>query len=139
MKPKIKEGEVICNKCNGTGYDEKEVFICNKCLGEGKLDWVSNVVPNTEKLSSGHLIRIRQAVTSLQNISETCFPDINSACEISREYLDTLKMNGTIYDYKLEIDPIKKNHYRIYMSPSRTIEVVRVEFEFNKKENICGK
>lgn len=39
----INEGEVICDKCNGTGYSRKNVP-CYKCRGTGKLDWVTNVM-----------------------------------------------------------------------------------------------
>lgn len=40
---KLKEGEVICPKCNGEGkiygvdYSYK---MCSKCWGVGKLDWI---------------------------------------------------------------------------------------------------
>jgi len=48
----LKEGEVICSKCHGAGqvlivirdneysYNDK----CNKCYGEGKTDWVTNIM-----------------------------------------------------------------------------------------------
>ena len=52
----LQEGEVICNRCNGRRVIRtdkpsswrvlfKEVEeVCPKCWGEGKLDWVENVV-----------------------------------------------------------------------------------------------
>ena len=40
----LNEGEVICDKCNGTGFWEKNGLQCYKCLGKGKLDWVTNVM-----------------------------------------------------------------------------------------------
>jgi hypothetical protein len=53
MEP-LKEGEVVCPECNGSGgqinyigdpRDLKVVSkVCLKCLGEGKLDWVELVV-----------------------------------------------------------------------------------------------
>ena len=41
----LNEGEVICDKCNGTG-GQTHTFsgICYKCLGKGKLDWVTNAM-----------------------------------------------------------------------------------------------
>ena len=39
-------GKVVCSKCGGVGqFQSKNVKgICVKCLGEGKLDWIENVV-----------------------------------------------------------------------------------------------
>lgn len=50
----LEPGEVICDKCNGTGkpnnnkidYRQKYVtypWTCDKCYGVGKLDWIENV------------------------------------------------------------------------------------------------
>jgi len=45
---KLCEGEMICSRCCGTGgfyhIINKCDIICSKCNGEGKLDWVENVV-----------------------------------------------------------------------------------------------
>ena len=49
---KLKEGEVLCDECNGSGNkakwdqipDYKCYLECDKCLGKGKLDWIENVV-----------------------------------------------------------------------------------------------
>lgn len=47
---KLKEGEVECPVCKGTGddirYNSNEDFCphCPKCLGTGKLDWLEMVV-----------------------------------------------------------------------------------------------
>lgn len=44
----LKEGEFLCDVCNGTGQDPNQVDngyfwtpVCPKCQGEKKLDWVS--------------------------------------------------------------------------------------------------
>jgi hypothetical protein len=45
----LKEGEVICDKCNGDGYDSDispTSFFklkCEKCQGKKKVDWISNI------------------------------------------------------------------------------------------------
>ena len=39
----LNEGEVKCDKCNGTGTVWRG-FTCQKCYGKGKLDWVSNAM-----------------------------------------------------------------------------------------------
>ncbi len=47
---KLKEGEIICNKCNGSGSLSSKInastmaFTCKKCDGVGKLDWIENVI-----------------------------------------------------------------------------------------------
>ena len=49
---KLKQGEVICSKCNGSGNqakwdqipDYKCYLECDKCHGSGKLDWIENIV-----------------------------------------------------------------------------------------------
>ncbi len=62
----LKEGEIICNKCNGTGTNTDSnpsgyvwPNVCSKCQGEKKLDWISaatGVAPKevSSFSSSGH-------------------------------------------------------------------------------------
>jgi len=38
----LKEGEVICPECNGTGGEGS--WWCMHCHGTGKLDWVESIV-----------------------------------------------------------------------------------------------
>jgi len=39
---KLNEGEIICDRCNGTGNEPGKI-ICSKCRGEGKIDWIDNI------------------------------------------------------------------------------------------------
>jgi len=39
-----KEGDVICDECDGKGYTDGGPFDCHKCHGMGKLDWIENIV-----------------------------------------------------------------------------------------------
>jgi len=47
----LKEGEIVCDKCSGTGRTEVKrnsinfyaSGMCPKCLGKGKLDWIENI------------------------------------------------------------------------------------------------
>ncbi len=49
MNLKLKDGEMICNKCRGYGvihgnnFDEISIN-CPKCQGGGVVDWVQNVI-----------------------------------------------------------------------------------------------
>ena len=37
----LKEGEVICDNCNGNTKNYTEsIAVCTKCWGTGKLDWI---------------------------------------------------------------------------------------------------
>jgi len=36
-------GKVVCSKCSGVGV-VREGWFCSKCWGDGKLDWIENVV-----------------------------------------------------------------------------------------------
>ena len=43
--PKLKEGEVICRWCEGSGFIYgvgHSYKTCDKCFGIGKLDWIDN-------------------------------------------------------------------------------------------------
>ena len=49
---KLKDGEVICKQCNGTGKPDNNKFkteyygymVCDKCKGSGKFDWIESIV-----------------------------------------------------------------------------------------------
>jgi len=49
---KISADEIICDKCNGTGFDNPKGSMvhktyfnqCSKCYGSGKLTWIENAI-----------------------------------------------------------------------------------------------
>jgi hypothetical protein len=47
----LKPGEVICDECLGTGESIAH-HSCPKCWGNGKLDWIENVVGKRPKVSN---------------------------------------------------------------------------------------
>jgi DnaJ-class molecular chaperone len=57
-KKTLKEGEIICPKCNGTGgiddgySDEDSIKTCGKCFGDGKLDWIEAAMGKQSKMKS---------------------------------------------------------------------------------------
>ena len=44
----LNDGEMICSRCDGSGVhynrNDKSTFVCSKCNGDGKLDWIENIV-----------------------------------------------------------------------------------------------
>jgi len=47
-KIELEAGEIICDKCKGTGTIKQDPYsfniTCNKCYGSGKLTWIENVL-----------------------------------------------------------------------------------------------
>lgn len=50
---KLKDGEIICPECQGKGIKPRKIDIfnphditykCEKCQGEGKLDWIEQII-----------------------------------------------------------------------------------------------
>lgn len=53
----LEEGEMVCDRCNGTGNfpvsdDGQNCAICSKCWGEGKVDWIENIMGRKIPMSS---------------------------------------------------------------------------------------
>jgi len=59
----LEEGDIICNKCEGSGYVSgcdkcegavhvSDYQLCPKCQGEKKLDWISAITGVASKLST---------------------------------------------------------------------------------------
>jgi hypothetical protein len=51
IKRKLKEGEVICSRCKGLGFEFREAgwgrqerLSCALCGSDGKVDWIRNVI-----------------------------------------------------------------------------------------------
>ena len=51
MRIKLNDGEVICSRCKGSGYEKRrlrwgtqEKLSCALCDARGKVDWIRNVV-----------------------------------------------------------------------------------------------
>ncbi|MFW9871519.1 MAG: hypothetical protein ACFFG0_00245 [Candidatus Thorarchaeota archaeon] len=54
LKKTLREDEIICNKCDGSGNDPDNYWmVCPKCQGERKLDWVSAATGVAPKISWG--------------------------------------------------------------------------------------
>ena len=47
---KLEEGEMVCDKCEGGGKSWIYTTPCSKCQGEGKVDWIENIVGRKPEL-----------------------------------------------------------------------------------------
>ena len=104
----LNEGEIFCDKCNGTGYKKDAILsnlnfdiYCNKCLGEGKLDWIENIVG---KKSNSNTVFVSPGV-----------------------YTKEVDLTMRVPIHKIDIDPIIIfNHHsiedEIYLSSCKTRE-----------------
>ena len=61
---KLNKGEIICPECNGLSYIEysgyKSIKIhmrCRKCIGEGKVDWIDNIIIHNNYNLNGIIIK----------------------------------------------------------------------------------
>ena len=50
----LREGELICPECKGSGTKDNEVDkkfynLCPRCWGDGKLDWVESICGSNNK------------------------------------------------------------------------------------------
>lgn len=70
MNSELKEGEVICSPCKGTGviittekrgngFYQVKTF-CEKCNGDGKLDWIENITGKRTPLEKREIPTLRQ-------------------------------------------------------------------------------
>lgn len=103
-KLKLKEGEVLCDKCYGKGFLGKgrALPICPKCFGAGKLDWIENVVgkrPAPRTLKAGWTIQDAKDFNTLSNVDlhDEIFSDMSKqmAENIDKEILEKLLKKGS--------------------------------------------
>jgi RecJ-like exonuclease len=75
----LNESEVKCDQCNGEGTIQHGI-ICKKCWGEGKLDWVSNVMRSNDIFTWAQqplkMCEFKGVITinNIEGVSGTAFP-----------------------------------------------------------------
>ena len=77
----LNEGEVICDKCKGSGYSREYGLLrglkCDKCQGKGKLDWVSNAMGSSDI----EVCKVwGQKTLSLRNYNGAVALDVDKRC-----------------------------------------------------------
>ena len=86
---KINEGEVVCDKCKGSGKlipDSYNLYTpypreCDKCFGCGKLDWIENIVGKFWD---------RGKLSSSWTISSSADMRTTFSCDIEKELIEDL-------------------------------------------------
>lgn len=126
----LKEGEMVCPVCNGTGNDKENVFVCEKCDGSGKVDWVSNVISQNKKMSILKRIDVRRLITHLKSLANDLqFEPANNLTmstlkRMMGNYLTTLKDKKAIYDYKITKPFAGGYTFDVLIKPSRSSDIV---------------
>jgi len=139
----VEEFEIKCPQCDGNGYDNKG-FICNKCIGEGKLDWIENIVGKLRNYNSSALdrVNVRRLISYIeksisdhisQNYLDSAIDDkaINNIKNDIGYQLDNLKNRRALYDYKVESHGYKQ--IDVFINPTRSVEMVKINYEIMRR------
>ena len=103
---KLEEGEIICSECEGRGTKPSSInsatmaSICKKCQGDGKLDWIENIVGKVPKLTGF----FGSSSTSGHGISQKDldFMSKQLADKIDNEILETMRIGLEQKDDKMK-------------------------------------
>jgi hypothetical protein len=128
-------GEVVCDRCNGNDY------FCEKCLGEGKLDWIENVVGKPRTNSTLDNINIRRLSNELKKTLNdnyyTINQDHNEIKYLLESQLDQFRQRQIIREYNIDfilncnsdsgIGP--SADINITLNLNRTFEHININFQ----------
>jgi len=131
VKSEVKEGEIICPKCNGSGNDKNNVYICEMCDGEGKVDWVSAAMVHEKRKSILQLISVRRLITNIKSTVEKYIH--NNLYELKNfnrdmtSYLSTLKSRKMLDGYIINIEKAENlTDINIYLKPNRSVDTIKL-------------
>ena len=134
---KVEEGYVKCSTCKGTGKDGD--YICQKCQGEGVTDWITNAMFRVKPLSALDSINVRRMLLYVRKTIENYLKDhlfepSNIPIEPIKSHLDYCKSNRILYDYKISdyITPSNERQINITIKPTKTVEMIQLKFEVNR-------
>lgn len=131
MNIKLKEGEMTCPICKGTGNDTNNIYICRKCDGIGKIDWVSNAIIKNKKMSILNRIDVRKAISTIKQIAwSEDFDNIYSFNKKMTKHLESLQVNKAITDYKIKSSRLY-NRIDVNIKPVNTIDNINLKFVIN--------
>lgn len=176
MNLEITKGEVICDKCSGGGYDKNEYInmkqygtiphpqkVCGKCKGEGKLDWVENLIGKKKtyeyeyeyeyKEIAIHYIRTNQSYSSMFYDDFTSLVktnilydrmDNNKIIEWrSNKWMSPVKVTNckviwhrsNDFNYNIEISADNGNNWTVIYSKSKNINNYDTDTFISNSEN----
>jgi len=129
---KLKEGELLCPLCKGSGVHKDGIYVCDKCNGTKKVDWISNAITSKKRLSVSRRIEIQQIILHIRRIVENnLFETYTTIYEMIEYCLHTCKGQRLIYDYKIEVNKDKYKEFDIFIKPSLLVEIINLKISIN--------
>ena len=129
---KLVEGEMTCPLCNGTGEDKYNVlYVCRKCNGDGKIDWVTNVIIKDKSPSILERIDVRKAIESIKQMAwSEDFANMDIFHKKMNDHLEFLQVNKAIVDYNVTSNFINR-YVDISIKPVQSVEHINLNFNIN--------
>jgi len=99
----LEEGEMICDKCEGSGTSWIYTTPCSKCQGQGKVDWVENIVGKkplygSDSSSSVNFKHLMQAVIqSSKQLANKIDQEIMETLVAKSEQTNKIKAAAVLY------------------------------------------
>lgn len=126
--------EYICPNCDGTGLDRMDKFCsCPLCKGNKKVDWVTNVVRNVDRIPKHSFVFHQKAFTTYVENHIDYFSCKEDLLNFLRDYLEEAKASHKIYQYHF-VDSIRcDNRINVFIKHFRSTEIIKVTFEYNTK------
>lgn len=109
-KAKLEEWEFNCEECNGTGYESalpspksphfKYMVKCKCCHGEGKLDWIENIVGKKDEDIEEMINRLSEKMAKkfADKIDKEILETITEEAEKNNN--EKIKNGGNFFDYR---------------------------------------
>lgn len=135
MSAELKDGELICPVCKGTGESNDGIYVCKKCLGTKKVDWISIATELPIKPTSVlDKINIKRMVLYIRDVIDSVMKKFvfetydNAKIEIE-SFLDSIVKKKGIYNYNVVCDASNNYKMDVYIKPINSVEVVHITYK----------